>query len=266
MDWLRKVILAVSLAGLLFSGSGLAVTFVDDRLFEDMTRKLVTWQVERKVRDLATLPPAEEGGALAAMRNKLADSVELSERLLGTDLPERIAERTAALCVCQLGIEDREEQQRRFEAAKDRIATKIRAGLAGGAALTGIQIETLDDLIAGYYTETVDGLKRDLRVFFGSNLALYAIVGLGVVLSSVGVALVAPASLLLLGTFASSGLYLFGQNWLATILFNSWTGYWYLAWVAFITAFLVDVFLNRARVTLRILSSIQWIPVPTLPC
>jgi len=133
-------------------------------------------------------------------------------------------------------------------------------------ALTRLKIETLDDLISGYYVETVDGLKRDLRIFFGSNLALYVTVGLGVLFSALGNALVVPAFLLFLGTLVSSGLYLFGQDWLSTILFHSWTGFAYLGWVGFITVFLADVFLNRARVTLRILSSVNWIPVPAVPC
>lgn len=266
MEWLRRGLLAVSLLGILFSGAGLAVTFVDERRFEEMTRQVVTWRVEREMKDLVTLPPAKEGGALAALRNRMADSVDIGERLLGSNLPERIAEKTAKLCVCQLGIEDRAENQRRFNEAKSRIAIAIRNGLSGGMALTRIKIETLDDLISGYYVETVDGLKRDLRIFFGSNLALYAMVGLGVLFSALGNALVVPAFLLFLGTLVSSGLYLFGQNWLSTILFHSWTGFAYLGWVAFITVFLADVFLNRARVTLRILSSVNWIPVPGVSC
>lgn len=266
MGWLRKGLLAISLLGMSFSGAGLAVTFVDERHFEDRTRQLVTWQVEREIRDLATLPPVEEDGALAALRNRMADSIALSERLLGSDLPERIAETIAELCVCDLDYEDREEHERRFNEAKDSFAAVIRGGLASGIALTRIKIGTLDDLISGYYVETVEGLKRDLRIFFGSNLALYTIVGFGVLFSGLGNALVIPAFLLFLGTISSSGLYLFGQNWLSTILFHDWTGFAYLGWVAFITAFLADVFLNRARVTLRILSSVSWIPIPGLPC
>ena len=266
MGWLRKGLLAISLLGILFSGAGLAVTFIDERHFEDLTRQLVTWQVEREIRDLVTLPPVEEGGALAALRNRMTDSIESSKRLLGSDLPERIAETIAELCACDLDYEDREEHERRFNEAKDSIASIVRSGLASGIALTRIKIGTLDDLISGYYVETVEGLKRDLRIFFGSNLVLYTVVGLGVLFSGLGNALVIPAFLLFIGTVTSSGLYLFGQNWLATILFQDWTGFAYLAWVAFITVFLADVFLNKARVTLRILGSINWIPIPVLPC
>ena len=266
MGWLRKGLLTISLLGALFSGAGLAVTFIDERKFEDLTRQLVTWQVEREIRDLVTLPPVDEGGALAALRSRMTDSIEFSERLLGSDLPERIAETIAELCVCDLDYEDRAERERRFNEAKDNFAAIIRNGLAGGIAYARIKIGTLDDLIAGYYVNTVEGLKRDLRIFFGSNLVLYTVVGFGVLFSGLGNALVIPALLLFTGTVISSGLYLFGQNWLATILFNDWTGFAYLAWVAFITLFLADVFLNRARVTLRLLSLVNWIPVPALPC
>ena len=189
MGWLRKGLLTVSLLGILFSGMGFAVTFVDERRFEDMTRLLVIWHVEREIKATVALPSAKEGGALGALRNRMADSAEFGERLFGSDLPERIAEKTAELCVCQLGIEDRAEHQRRFNDARDRIATAIRNGLSGGVALTRLKIETLDDLISGYYVETVDGLKRDLRIFFGSNLALYVTVGLGVLFSALGNAL-----------------------------------------------------------------------------
>lgn len=266
MDWLRKGLLLVSLLGILFSGAGLAVTFIDERRFEDMTRAMVVWHVEREVKGLAKLPPNENGKPLDVLMDRLMDSAAMSEHLLGSDLPERIAAIAAEICVCQLGIEDRAERRRRFEAARDSLATAIRRNITGGLTLTRIKIETLEDLISGYYVETVDGLKRDLRIFFGSNLVLYAIVGLGVLLSAVGNALVIPAGLLLAGTLVSSGLYLFGQDWLSTILFHSWTGFAYLGWVAFITAFLADVFVNRARVTLRILGSINWMPVPALPC
>lgn len=263
MDWLRRSLLAISLLGVLFSGAGLAVTFLDQRHFENLTRDLVAWQVEREIRDLVTLPPVEEGGALAALRDRMADSIDVSERLLGSDLPERIAGVLAELCVCDLNEEDREAHERRFNQAKDNIAEMIRGGIAAGIALTRTKMETLEDLIVGYYVEIVEGLKRDLRIFFGSNLVLYAIVGLGVLSSSLGNALVIPALLLFTGTALSSGLYLFGQNWLATILLQDWTGFAYLAWVALITLFIADVFLNRARVTLRLLSQI---PVPGLPC
>lgn len=262
MKWLRNGLLAVSAVGILFSGAGLGLTFMDGSRFEDMTRDLVAWQVERKVKEFATPPPAEDGGALAALRNRLLAEIDVAETLLGSDYPERIAERVARECVCQLDIQDREEKQRRFMAAKDRIAASLRSALRGGLALNSIGTGTLNDLISGYYVETVDGLKRDLRIFFGSNLALYAAVGFGVLFSALGNALVIPAGLLFLGTVVSSGLYLFGQNWLATILFHHWTGFAYLAWVAFITLFLTDVLVNRARVTLRILGSVNWIPVP----
>jgi len=266
MNWLRRVLLVISLLGILSSGAGLAITFVDERRFEDWTRDVVAWQVEREIRDLVTLPPVEEGGPLAALRNRMADSIELSERLLGSDLPERIAGIVVKLCICELDDEDRAERERRFNEAKDNFAAIIRNGLASGIALTRVKIGTLDDLISGFYVETAEGLKRDLRIFFGSNLLLYTAVGLGVLFSGLVNALVIPALLLFTGTVTSSGLYLFGQNWLATILFNDWTGFAYLAWVAFITLFLADVFLNRARVTLRLLSSVNWNPIHSLPC
>lgn len=257
MSWLRRGLLAVSLAGMLFSGAGLAVTLVDGRTFEEWAHRFVVWQMEKKVRETVSPPADEQEGVFASMRGKLLEKANLVERLLGSDYPERIAAMAAELCVCDLDIEDRAEKRRRFVEARDSIALTIRQALKGDLELNGIGLATLSDLAAGYYIVTVEGLKRDLRIFFGSNLLLYSIICIGALLSGRERALVLPASLLFAGTLASGSLYLFGQDWVSTILFHSWTGFVYLGWVAFITAFIADIFLNRARVTLNIVSSIS---------
>jgi hypothetical protein len=257
MDWLRKGLLAVSMAGMMFSGIGLVITAVDGRRFEEWAYRFVVWQIEEKVREAATPEIGTQEGAFASMRDKILEKANLTERLLGSDFPERIAALAAELCVCRLDIEDREEKRRRFVEARENIASAIRQALKGDLELTGIGIATLNDLAAGYYIETVEGLKRDLQIFFGSNLLLFAMIGAGALMSERARVLVVPTSLLLVGTFASSGLYLFGQDWVSTILFHSWTGFIYLGWVALITALIADFFLNRARITLNIFSSLS---------
>lgn len=256
MSKLRKVLLAISLFGMVFSSAGLAVTLLDRSTFEDATRRIVAWKVENRIERLFTPAPADGGGAFAAARNRLLEKANLAERLLASNYPEGIAERIARECVCRMDQQDRAAVQRRYEQAKETVETVVRLALHGEIELSRIGVETLDDLVAGYYVETVEGLKRDLRIFFGSNLLLYAAVAAGALWSPVGGALVAPAALLFLGTAISSGFYLFNQDWLATILFHDWTGFAYLGWVAFLTLLLCDVFLNYARVTLRIVSSL----------
>lgn len=260
MKWLRNGLLAVSLIGILFSAVGFASTFLDGDHFEDATRRIVAWQVERKIEHLFTPSPSKDRGALAAIRNRMVKDARLSEWFLGTDYPERIAASLAELCTCRLEIEDKEEKLRRLNQTKQKIAAGIRQGIKGGLDRSQFGIETLNDLIGGYYVETVDGLKRDLRIFFGANLALYAAVAVGLLLSPVAGALIAPAVLLFLGTAIAGGFYLFNQDWLATIIFHDWTGFAYLGWVAFLTLLLADVFLNRARVTLRMLGSFGFSP------
>ncbi len=261
MSRLRKSLLVVSMAGILFSALGLAATLLNRSHFEDAVRRIVAWQVEQEIERLFTPAPIDGGGALAAVRNRMVENAKLAERFLGTDYPERIAAGVAELCTCRLDIADREEGLRRFTQTRDRIAAGIREVVKGGLDQNRLGIETLNDLVGGYYIQTVDGLKRDLRIFFGSNLLLFAAVAAGVLWSSVGGAMVLPAFLLFIGTAISSGFYLFNQDWLASILFHDWTGFAYLGWVAFLTLLLCDVFLNRARVTLRLISSIGISPV-----
>jgi hypothetical protein len=61
----------------------------------------------------------------------------------------------------------------------------------------------------------------------------------------------------MLTTVVSSGVYLFGQNWFYTIIFNSYMGWSYLVWALILFGFLLDIAINRARVTSIILRIID---------
>lgn len=54
----------------------------------------------------------------------------------------------------------------------------------------------------------------------------------------------------------SSGIYVFGQDWFYTILYNDYMGAGYLAYVAAIFGFLMDIALNKARVTTEVINGI----------
>ena len=252
-------VLVISLLGMVFSGLGLSVTYLGAERLERPARAFIEWQVEKGLRQ-AFAPDIEtqEGdGVLAAARSMVARRVDAAELALGSDLPDRIAARIADLCVCSLPPEERENLAERYQAAKANALAFVVAAMRGQIERDRIGLSTLDDLIAGHYVETVDRLIRDLRIFFGSNLVLFAIVGIAGMLSSVAPALVVPAGLLAISTLAAAAIYLFEQNWFYTILFGSYVGWAYLIWVAIIALFLIDITLNRARVTSAIFESLQ---------
>ena len=247
----QVAVLAISLLGMIVSGLGLSLTYLGAERLERPARAFVEWQVEKRLRQAFTpeIESDEEGGVLAAARSMVARRIDIAELALGSDLPDRIAARIADLCVCSLPPEERDNLEERYETAKANARAFVVAAMRGQIERDRIGLSTLDDLIAGHYVGTVDQLIRDLRIFFGSNLALFAIVGVAGVLSSVAPALVVPAGLLSISTLAAAAIYLFEQNWFYTIIFGAYVGWWYLIWVAIIVLFLIDITLNRARVT-----------------
>ena len=61
---------------------------------------------------------------------------------------------------------------------------------------------------------------------------------------------------LVLAAGVTAFLYLFNQNWLHTVVFNTYVGWAYLAWLGVAGALLGDVVLNRGRVVGNVFSSL----------
>ena len=64
-----------------------------------------------------------------------------------------------------------------------------------------------------------------------------------------------PAILLFLSSIISSYFYLFQQNWFFTIIYNSYVGWAYLAYLGVVFAFLSDIAFNHGRVTTGLLDA-----------
>lgn len=255
----QLAVLVLALLGVVVSGLGLSLTYLGAERLERPARTFVEWQVEKRLRQAFTpdMGSTEEGGVLAAARDMVASRIDIAELALGSDLPDRIAARIADLCVCSLPPEERDNLKERYETAKADARAFVVAAMRGQIERDRIGLSTLDDLIAGHYVDTVDRLLRDLRIFFGSNLVLFAVVGIAGVLSSVAPALVVPGGLLAMSTLTAMAIYLFEQNWFYTIIFGAYVGWWYLIWVAIIALFLIDITLNRARVISFICESLN---------
>lgn len=255
----QLAVLVIALLGMVVSAVGLSLTYLDAERLERPALAFVQWQVEKELRRTFSPDalPDEAGGAFAAAREMVSRRIDIAEAALGSDLPDLIAGRIAKLCVCSLPPGERETLDERFEAAKANARGFVMAAMRGRIERERVGLSTLEDLIAGHYVATVDRLILDLRIFFGSNLALFAAVGFAGVLSSAAPALVVPAALLATSTIAAAAMYLFEQNWFYTILFGSYVGYVYLIWVAIIAFFLVDITMNRARVTSTLLDGLH---------
>ena len=65
-----------------------------------------------------------------------------------------------------------------------------------------------------------------------------------------------PVSLsMTFATVVASVWYVLGQDWLMTVVFNDFWGWWYLGFIAVIAMVLIDIAINKARVTSRIINA-----------
>ncbi len=107
------------------------------------------------------------------------------------------------------------------------------------------------------YQEVVKGLKIDLRIFLGSNLAIFFILLLVSFLKpELFKPLMLPTILLLCSTLFISYFYIFEQNWFFNILQNDYWGYTYLIYVGIIFGFLLDIVYLQAQISTVIVESI----------
>jgi hypothetical protein len=113
--------------------------------------------------------------------------------------------------------------------------------------------EKISALIHESYMKLVTDLKREIRVFTGTNAACFALLILiSFTKPKAARHLVLPGILLLIATLFCAWLYVFSQNWLLTIIHGSYVGYAYAAYLGIVFLFLCDIALNRGRVTTAI--------------
>ena len=137
---------------------------------------------------------------------------------------------------------------------------RLQAWLEDGAKwkIGSLQIENarLVAIIQSGYLGVVADLKRDIRIFSASNTCAFLLLLLVSFLKPEHTrALFVPGVLLTVSTAVCAYLYVFEQNWLLTLIQGSYLGFAYAAWLGVVFLFLCDIWLNRARVSVRILDS-----------
>lgn len=137
----------------------------------------------------------------------------------------------------------------------------LRMSATGGALLEIANLERASEQLKGFlqsqYRDLADKLHREFRIFTGANALVLLAVGLTASLRRRAGPHLLPSALLILGaTFIVAGFYLFGQDWLRTILFNDYVGYSYVAWIGVVSLPLFDVAFNRGRITTEVFNAI----------
>lgn len=100
------------------------------------------------------------------------------------------------------------------------------------------------------YAAVAARLLREFRIFSGSNAIAFLLVGLlAHCKRDAGPQLLVPSACLLLAAAITGVLYVTQQDWLHTLVFGDFVGFAYIAYLAVVGGFLIDIAMNRARVT-----------------
>lgn len=250
-SWIRRLVLLVALAGTALFGGVLAISLLQPTWVEQAAREMIRAHLEKTTGEkIAALDSRFlQGKALPALQDQ-ARELQAARKALTDGLPARVAAIAA-----QMGVPDCECRARHRERMELRVSTAQQ-----------MQAQ-LDALIRSGYMDTADKLLRELRIFSGANALAFVLLGLAAWRRPRGASGAAPrvagwapllpaAGTLLLATLASSAAYLWGQNWLHTLVFGSYVGWAQLAYIALVYAWQCDLLFNHARVSGHVIGSL----------
>jgi len=234
---MRRRLLIVAAMGVLLFGSLLVVSLVKPEWIEASARTLLRAEIERRVS--AEIVSAQDGRIARIANRALAQPPsERRSEGLSSVVANVVTEMREGDCACRADI---------GRSAQDLAAERsVMLSSASGR---------LKQAVRATYVDTVRKLHRELRIFAGSNAVVFLLLGVVVWWRGARNALL-PALVLIGGAALTGGLYLFGQNWIHTIVFDSYVGYGYIAWLGLAVGFLADIAFNRSRVTQGITNGI----------
>ncbi|CAA0113675.1 Uncharacterised protein [BD1-7 clade bacterium] len=244
--------------GIFLFGTLLSMTFLSPEKVEESAKGFVMFQVAKEVREKQQ---ALNESSAAKTALKIAETLGLEKKeiqsKLESDLPEKIASVIASMC----GYDCEKKKS---------IAHSVTSTYMERKKSIGVAEQTLGGIIKGKYLEIVGNLKLDLRIFLGSNLAIFIVLLVVSFIKPQALAhLFLPGLLLVVATVLSSSIYIFGQDWFYTILYNDYMGFGYLAYIAAIFGLMFDICFNQGRVTTQIINGIANVvgsAVSVMPC
>ncbi|MDO5289252.1 MAG: hypothetical protein Q4F13_06410 [Pseudomonadota bacterium] len=237
--------LLISALGTLLFGGLLVLSFASPLALERAAREVVRMEVQRRVGERIDVLSQSRLTQLAgrALRQTEAQMAQMQEALR-RDVPARVADVVAQMmnpdCEC-----------------RRRMAERTRAQQQERLDSLGRVRERLGQLIESAYGTVRDELLRELRIVSGSNAVAFALLGVVTLLRRRATwHLLLPVLVLTGAVLISTGLYLFNQDWLHTLLFGQYVGWAYSAYLAVVAGFLADLAFNRGRVSTEIVNGV----------
>lgn len=229
----------------------LLFTFADPQLIEASGKSFIEWKLQsetdKKIESIRLPGPTKLEGLLGAKARKLrAETEQKHENVrqqLKADAPAILATQIAKLRKLDCECRQKWEQS---------IKTSIQAKIAS----LEIAKSKLIDFTHIKYMEIVHKLTLDVRIFLSANAIVFIFLFAASFMQPRAIKqLFLPGGLMLISTSICSYFYVFEQNWLYTIIYNDYTGFAYVGYLALVFAILCDIVFNRARVTTEVINA-----------
>ncbi len=239
----------ISLIGILIFGSGFVFTYSIPGYVEEIGKEFIKNKIEEKTNEkIEKLTINKSNNVLVKFASKLAKKNNEEIKILKEQLKSKAHIKLAAVIaeMRNLSCECRKKHERALEkGTKSSILSMQNANVV------------LLDFMKTKYMEVANKLKIDFRIFTASNTLVFFFLLLVSFLKPRAIThLILPAALLTLSTVICSYFYIFEQNWFFTIIYNTYLGWSYLAYLGIVFAFLCDIVFNKARVTTEIINII----------
>jgi len=246
---MRIILRIVGLIGVLIFGALFYFTYGVPGGVEEIAKDFVKERVEEETKEkIDSITLAASESTLGKIALKLMKGREKEIEELKLKLQEKTYEKSAAV-IAEMRDLNCECRIKYAQNLKNNIELRI-SGL-----------EAMNEKLMGFmkfkYMEVVNKLTQELRIFTGSNLAMFAVLLFASFLKPKAIIqLFVPGLLLATSTLICSYFYMFEQNWLFTIIYSDFIGFGYLAYVSGLFLWFCDIIFNKARVTTEIVNMV----------
>jgi len=217
--------------------------------FDQRTRSFAIAKVKGTLDEqFSTAARSQAADKATEFAGKYSGGLEREIQALRDSLDAGVADFIADVlaAACKLDCERREA-----------AAKAVTAFYESAIARHGLALGRLRNLIEGEYDAIMGKLRGDLTIFSASSFAALFFAFLLSILRGRAAAQLLPLSIALsTATVIAAIWYVFGQDWVMTMIYSSYWGWSYPVVVATIAVFLLDIAINKARITSHLLNAI----------
>ncbi|MDH5181301.1 MAG: hypothetical protein OEZ39_00650 [Gammaproteobacteria bacterium] len=246
---MKTVLRIIGLIGVLVFGTAFVFTYALPAGIEKAATGFIKERIEAETGNkIDSLSNAVSGSALGKLSQKMLQMHEQDIAELKAKLKAKAYEQTAAVIAemqnlsCECRIKYAQRMKEEMELRLSNLETMQ---------------QRIMDFMKSKYMEIVAKLNLELRIFTGTNLAMFTLLLLASFMKPGAVIqLFVPGLLLATSTIICTYFYLFKQNWFFSIIYSDYLGFWYLAYVGGLFLWFCDIIFNKARVTTEFINGV----------